>query len=83
MNYEQEKRLTNISTNVASGVDIKNKSGNLTAPTPQNTPINPAPITSTFRPTIGAISEDTEGIGSHFLLFLFIVVNFNFFTPKY
>ncbi|KAI9349339.1 nucleosome assembly protein-domain-containing protein [Pilaira anomala] len=44
----------------ASGVDIKNKNGNLTAPTPQNTPINPAPITSTYRPSIPAISEDME-----------------------
>ncbi|GAA5815616.1 hypothetical protein MFLAVUS_009128 [Mucor flavus] len=48
----------------ASGVDIKNKSGNLTAPTPQNTPINPAPITSTYRPSIPAISEDMESSNS-------------------
>lgn len=47
---------------VASGVDIKNKNGNLTAPTPQNTPINPAPITSSYRPSIPAISEDMETI---------------------
>ncbi|KAI8087789.1 uncharacterized protein B0P05DRAFT_585003 [Gilbertella persicaria] len=46
----------------ASGVDIKNKNGNLTAPTPQNTPINPAPITSTYRPSVPAISEDMETI---------------------
>ncbi|KAG2219392.1 hypothetical protein INT45_010968 [Circinella minor] len=31
----------------------------LTAPTPQNTPINPAPITSNYRPSISSISEDT------------------------
>ncbi|KAI8984456.1 hypothetical protein BDF20DRAFT_905355 [Mycotypha africana] len=43
-----------------TGVDIKNKSGSLTAPTPQNTPINPAPITSSYRPTISSISEDAE-----------------------
>lgn len=48
---------------VASGVDIKNKNGNLTAPTPQNTPINPAPITSSYRPSIPAISEDSETKG--------------------
>lgn len=46
----------------ASGVEIKNKNGNLTAPTPQNTPINPAPITSSYRPSIPAISEDMESI---------------------
>ncbi|KAL7309098.1 histone chaperone [Mucor circinelloides] len=46
----------------SSGVDIKNKNGNLTAPTPQNTPINPAPITSSYRPSIPAISEDMETI---------------------
>jgi nucleosome assembly protein 1-like 1 len=40
------------------GLDIKNK--NPAAPTPQNTPINPAPITSTYRPSIPAISEDSE-----------------------
>ncbi|CEI89257.1 Putative Nucleosome assembly protein 1-like 1 [Rhizopus microsporus] len=45
-----------------SGVDIKNKAGSSTAPTPQNTPINPAPITSTYRPSMNAISEDMETI---------------------
>ena len=54
-------QITNMS-HVASGVDIKNKNGNLTAPTPQNTPINPAPITSSYRPSIPAISEDMETI---------------------
>lgn len=49
---------------LASGVDIKNKGGNLTAPTPQNTPINPAPITSSYRPSIPAISEDMETINA-------------------
>lgn len=44
------------------GVDIKNKTGSSTAPTPQNTPINPAPITSTYRPSMNAISEDMETI---------------------
>ncbi|KAI8382927.1 nucleosome assembly protein-domain-containing protein [Blakeslea trispora] len=48
----------------ASGVDIKNKNGSFTAPTPQNTPINPAPITSTYRPTVAAISEDMETINA-------------------
>ncbi|KAI9496849.1 hypothetical protein BDB00DRAFT_757610, partial [Zychaea mexicana] len=44
-------------------VDIKNsKSEQSTAPTPQNTPINPAPITSTYRPNISSISEDMETI---------------------
>ncbi|KAI9024440.1 hypothetical protein CLU79DRAFT_747188 [Phycomyces nitens] len=43
----------------ASNVDIKNKKlGKFTAPTPQNTPINPAPMTSTFRPTVTTISEN-------------------------
>ncbi|KAG0739076.1 hypothetical protein G6F57_005751 [Rhizopus arrhizus] len=48
-----------------SGVDIKNKGGNnLTAPTPQNTPINPAPITSTHNPTMDTISENTDTFDS-------------------
>ncbi|KAI7868255.1 hypothetical protein BDF14DRAFT_1794530 [Spinellus fusiger] len=46
----------------ASGVEIKNKLEPFTAPTPQNTPINPAPITSNYRPTITTISEDMETI---------------------
>lgn len=41
-------------------VDIKNKKA--TAPTPQNTPINTAPINSQFNPTIPAISEEMETI---------------------
>ncbi|KAI7906540.1 uncharacterized protein BX663DRAFT_496805 [Cokeromyces recurvatus] len=48
----------------SSGVDIKNKNGSFTAPTPQNTPINPAPITSNYRPSIPAISEDAETINT-------------------
>ncbi|KAI8968999.1 hypothetical protein BDF20DRAFT_907825 [Mycotypha africana] len=42
------------------GVDIKNKK--TTAPTPQNTPINTAPISSPFNPSIAAISEEMETI---------------------
>lgn len=41
---------------VASNLDIKKPEQ--TAPTPQNTPINPAPITSTYRPNISSIAED-------------------------
>ncbi|CEP16221.1 hypothetical protein [Parasitella parasitica] len=44
----------------SSGVDIKNKNGNFTAPTPQNTPINTAPITSTYRPSFPHIAEASE-----------------------
>ncbi|KAI8367587.1 uncharacterized protein BYT42DRAFT_504411, partial [Radiomyces spectabilis] len=45
------------------GVEIKNKKlEQFTAPTPQNTPINPAPITSSYRPTVNTISEDMETI---------------------
>ncbi|KAJ8653863.1 hypothetical protein O0I10_010430 [Lichtheimia ornata] len=40
----------------ASNLDIKKPEQ--TAPTPQNTPINPAPITSTYRPNISSIAED-------------------------
>ncbi|OAD72762.1 hypothetical protein PHYBLDRAFT_89747, partial [Phycomyces blakesleeanus NRRL 1555(-)] len=40
----------------------KNKLGSFTAPTPQNTPINPAPIASNYRPTVTTISEDMETI---------------------
>ncbi|RUS23034.1 hypothetical protein BC937DRAFT_93077 [Endogone sp. FLAS-F59071] len=50
-----------------AGVDIKTKSkllsphqGSFQAPTPQNTPSSPAPITSTYRPTIATISEKME-----------------------
>ncbi|KAG0166619.1 hypothetical protein DFQ28_003032 [Apophysomyces sp. BC1034] len=47
----------------ASGVEIKNKNlESFTAPTPQNTPINPAPITANYQPTISSISEDMETI---------------------
>lgn len=60
-------------TCIASGVDIKNKGGNLTAPTPQNTPINPAPITSSYRPSIPAISEDMETINTTGNLLLFSI----------
>ncbi|KAI8877559.1 NAP-domain-containing protein [Backusella circina FSU 941] len=42
-----------------TGVDIKNKATS-SAPTPQNTPINPAHINSTYRPSIPAISEDDQ-----------------------
>lgn len=41
-------------------VDIKNKK--FTAPTPQNTPINTAPINSQFNPSIPAITEEMETI---------------------
>lgn len=41
-------------------VDIKNKKA--TAPTPQNTPINTAPINSHFNPSIPAITEEMETI---------------------
>ncbi|CAO3620139.1 unnamed protein product [Mucor hiemalis] len=41
-------------------VDIKNKK--VTAPTPQNTPINTAPINSHFNPSIPAITEEMETI---------------------
>ncbi|KAI9487717.1 MAG: nucleosome assembly protein-domain-containing protein [Benjaminiella poitrasii] len=41
-------------------VDIKNKK--TTAPTPQNTPINTAPINSQFNPSIPAITEEMETI---------------------
>lgn len=48
---------------VASSVDIKkNHLEKSVAPTPQNTPINPAPITSTYRPNVDTISEDMETI---------------------
>ncbi|KAH8555373.1 hypothetical protein BGW37DRAFT_476889 [Umbelopsis sp. PMI_123] len=48
-----------------SGVEIKNKKlEQFTAPTPQNTPSNPAPITSTYRPTVESISEDMESINT-------------------
>ncbi|RCH81750.1 Myosin type-2 heavy chain 1, partial [Rhizopus stolonifer] len=40
--------------------DIKNKQ--TTAPTPQNTPINTAPINSQFNPSIPAITEEMETI---------------------
>ncbi|ORY97278.1 hypothetical protein BCR43DRAFT_489512 [Syncephalastrum racemosum] len=47
----------------ASSVDIKNnKLEQSTAPTPQNTPINPAPITSNYRPNVSTISEDMETV---------------------
>ncbi|KAI8332921.1 hypothetical protein BC941DRAFT_435781 [Chlamydoabsidia padenii] len=47
----------------SSGVDIKNKkSDSFSAPTPQNTPSNPAPITSNYRPTVTTISEDMETV---------------------
>ncbi|RUP48671.1 hypothetical protein BC936DRAFT_144209 [Jimgerdemannia flammicorona] len=52
-----------------AAVDIKTKSklltphqGSFQAPTPQNTPSTPAPITSTYRPTIAPISEKMETI---------------------
>ncbi|GAA5803122.1 hypothetical protein EDC94DRAFT_560063 [Helicostylum pulchrum] len=41
-------------------VDIRNKK--FTAPTPQNTPINTAPINSQFNPSIPAITEEMETI---------------------
>ncbi|KAG0739756.1 hypothetical protein G6F64_011284 [Rhizopus arrhizus] len=44
------------------GVDIKNKGSNITAPTPQNTPISPAPITSSYNLSMNTISEDIETI---------------------
>ena len=41
---------------------IPMSSSNITAPTPQNAPLNHAPITSGLsRPTVAAISEDAEG----------------------
>ncbi|CDS09353.1 hypothetical protein LRAMOSA10713 [Lichtheimia ramosa] len=46
----------------SSNLDIKNKKDPSTAPTPQNTPINPAPITSSYKPNITTISEDMETI---------------------
>ncbi|KAG2176298.1 hypothetical protein INT43_005532 [Umbelopsis isabellina] len=49
----------------SAGVEIKNKKlEQFTAPTPQNTPSNPAPITSTYRPTVESISEDMETINT-------------------
>ncbi|KAI9484407.1 hypothetical protein BDB00DRAFT_792884 [Zychaea mexicana] len=45
----------------ASRLDINSsRKQELSAPTPQNTPINPAPITSNYRPSVSSISEDTE-----------------------
>ncbi|OBZ82591.1 hypothetical protein A0J61_09357 [Choanephora cucurbitarum] len=41
-------------------VEIKNKK--ITAPTPQNTPINTAPINSQFNPSVPAITEEMETI---------------------
>ncbi|KAI7847817.1 hypothetical protein BDC45DRAFT_610745 [Circinella umbellata] len=47
----------------SNNVDIKNTQLEQSlAPTPQNTPINPAPITSTYRPNVTTISEDMETI---------------------
>ncbi|CAO3594329.1 unnamed protein product [Absidia cylindrospora] len=47
----------------SAGVDIKNKKlESFSAPTPQNTPSNPAPITSDYRPTVTTISEDMETV---------------------
>ncbi|KAI8073207.1 hypothetical protein BC940DRAFT_290793 [Gongronella butleri] len=46
--------------NSSSGVDIK-KLDKFSAPTPQNTPSNPAPITSSYRPVIDTIAEDSAG----------------------
>ncbi|ORX50162.1 NAP-domain-containing protein [Hesseltinella vesiculosa] len=44
-----------------AALDIKNTSSS--APTPQNTPINAAPITSAFRPNFTSISEAMESQG--------------------
>ncbi|KAI7877704.1 NAP-domain-containing protein [Lichtheimia hyalospora FSU 10163] len=45
----------------SASVDInKKQSKSFTAPTPQNTPINPAPITSEYRPSISSISEENN-----------------------
>ncbi|KAI8144749.1 hypothetical protein BJV82DRAFT_667305 [Fennellomyces sp. T-0311] len=45
----------------ASRLDINSsRKQELTAPTPQNTPINPAPITANYRPSVSSISEDAE-----------------------
>ena len=43
-------------------VEIKNKK--VTAPTPQNTPINAAPISSQSIPTVPSISEEIETIST-------------------
>lgn len=46
---------------LAASVDINKKQNkSFTAPTPQNTPINPAPITSEYRPSISSISEENN-----------------------
>jgi nucleosome assembly protein 1-like 1 len=39
----------------------------MTAPTPQNTPLNNAPLTreALSRPTVGTIGEEEEGQGEH------------------
>lgn len=50
-----------IRSSIAASVDInKKQSKSFTAPTPQNTPINPAPITSEYRPSISSISEENN-----------------------
>lgn len=50
-----------ICCSIAASVDInKKQSKSFTAPTPQNTPINPAPITSEYRPSISSISEENN-----------------------
>ncbi|KDN48513.1 NAP-domain-containing protein [Tilletiaria anomala UBC 951] len=48
---------------MSSNVEIgKSRNADLTAPTPQNTPLNTAPLTreTLSRPTVGTISEDKE-----------------------
>ncbi|KAG6819131.1 hypothetical protein H0H93_015096, partial [Arthromyces matolae] len=46
---------------MSSNVPISSNSNNLTAPTPQNTPLNQAPIAlGLSRPTVPDISEDNE-----------------------
>ncbi|KAI8065590.1 hypothetical protein BC940DRAFT_303775 [Gongronella butleri] len=48
----------------AGNLDIKNTTSS--APTPQNTPINAAPITTAYRPNFASISEAMESQGGLF-----------------
>ncbi|KAI8335310.1 nucleosome assembly protein-domain-containing protein [Chlamydoabsidia padenii] len=47
---------------VIANLDIKNNT--YSAPTPQNTPVNAAPITSSYQPTFNSISETMETQGT-------------------
>lgn len=57
--FKKKRTIKNL---LLLGVDIKNKGSNITAPTPQNTPISPAPITSSYNLSMNTISEDIETI---------------------